>query len=491
MVVCLLAVTPARAAIVYVDCAAPGPTYNGRTWATAYKTIAAAIASNSGNDIYIRTGIYRERLTLNKYTNLYGGFLGFEASKDQRIIGAFPTVIDACKKGRAVDTQTSAFNIIDGLTIKRGVEYDGGGIRCRDGAKVTIRNCRITDCSAANRGGGVYFGEYTTGELTNCFVANCTAPQGGGVVVEYHSYPTLQRSVIVRNHGGQGGGVYCPFHSGALLVNCTVAYNTADVSGGAVYAYYGGPVTLNYCILSNNTAPAGAGVFVDGGSSQTTVTGCCLWANQVGDWGGYITPPDPLAGNFTADPMYLAPDLDEYHLLPGSACANVGAFPIETVYKMDRITAAVHLPDGVLVQFTGKIVGFVDGDVTYVQEPDRASAIAVHGLTGLSRGDIVSVTGSLAGRELTNATATRWTYGRYHIRPLGVRLSAVGATPGLYARTWGRVVSLADGGFVLEDGGSQVDVRYPGPRPAVGDYVAASGVFAHDFTFSADCVTRY
>lgn len=390
LLVCLIATSSSAA--VYVDCNAPGTVHNGASWKTAFLSISQALTSlGNGGEIWVKTGTYPESLTLNLYTTIYGGFLGFETSRDQRLPGAFPTVISAGRKARVIDTPNGARVTLDGLTIRDGKADRGGGIRCSTNSIVNIRNCRIENCEATVYGGGVDYDVYTQGRMEGCFVTGNKAPKGAGIVVAYHSYPTLQGNVVVRNHATvSGGGIWCPFHSGALLQNCTIAYNRADVNGGGVYAYYGGPVTLRSCIVAYNTAPAGGGLYTDGGSSQVTLSSCDWYANSVDNLGGVRVSLPADSGNLTSDPMFLMSEHDEFHLRVDSPCAAMGAFALDPVYPIDRIGVGKLLADGTPVKLANKVVTCVEGDITYLQEPDRTSAIAVRGLAGCSPGRILT-----------------------------------------------------------------------------------------------------
>lgn len=485
LALCLVATS--AGAVVYVDCSAPGTVHNGASWGTAFLSISQALQSiGNGGEIWVKAGAYRERLTLNTYTTIYGGFLGFETSTSQRLLGAFPTVISGQRGGRVISMPNAARATLDGLTIRDGLSDRGGGIRCSTNSIANIRNCRIESCEATVFGGGVYYDTYTQGTMSDCVVANNYAPCGAGVVVEYHSYPTLQNDVIVRNHATtSGGGVYCPFHSGALLVNCTIAYNRADVNGGGIYAYYGGPETFRYCIIAFNTAPTGAGLYADGGSSSATLTGCDWYGNCVGNLGGWLS--NLPVGNLTSDPMFLMPEHDEFHLKIGSPCAGIGAYPLESTYAIDRIGVAKLQPDGTSLKLTNKVVSAVDGDVVYLQEPNRSAAIAVKGLTGCSPDKIMtSVAGTLsttgASRILT-ATSSTICSASSNPKPIAVRIGSLHELTGVYVLIWGHIDSLTADGFILSDGQSCVSVHSSATGLRPGDCVTLTGVHTLDGYF--------
>lgn len=321
----LISIGPAATAAVYVSQDSPGPMYNGRSWATAYHTVSDALNLTTSGDIWVKGGVYYERITLGKYRNIFGGFSGIEKNITARKKTNPPTILDAGFQGRAIDTQIGAFCTIDGLEIRNGRADRGAGIRCQTNAKVNIINCRIENCYASEMGGGVYYGTYTLGGMSGCVLSGNRAANGAGLVVEYHSYPTVQNTLIVENEAFlNGGGVYCPYHSGAKIANCTIACNNSGVSGGGAYTYQGGPVSFSSCIIAFNDSPAASGVFCGGAASSVTITKCCFWANNGGNFGGAQRIPLFSSMNIYQDPMFVDPSVGNFGLLPGSRCAVLG-----------------------------------------------------------------------------------------------------------------------------------------------------------------------
>ncbi len=310
-------------AAAYVDPSSPGPLHNGRTWKTAYLRISDALAKTSSGDIWVRGGLFRERIKLGKYQNIIGGFAGWETSPANRAPGE-KTIIDAELKGRAIDIPNQARCMLDGLVIRNGFADRGAGVRCATNSTVKIRNCFVENCTATDQGGAIYYGMYTCGEVSDCIITNNAAAFGGGIVVEYHSYPVLKRNIIAWNTArNSGGGVYCPFHSGARLENCIIAFNLAGVNGGAVYSFQGGPVILSSSILAFNSASIAGGIFGGGVSSAATVSKCCLWGNAGGDYGGAIRVPPISAKNIYADPLFIDAPNGDFHLSSDSPCIGL------------------------------------------------------------------------------------------------------------------------------------------------------------------------
>ncbi len=492
---CLMAL--AARCQVYVDAGAPATGQTGKSWATAFTTITAALNSMpSGGTVWIKAGVYQEHLTLPNATSLYGGFLGYEISLTQRELGISATVLDAGQAGPGIYVPQNDYAKIDGFTIINGLAANGGGIDCENTSTVGIHNCCIQDCQAQANGGGIYFSNYVddnTGDrtITNCVITNNIAPNGGGLYIGYHCYPTITGCVITGNQATVGGGLNLPFHSGANLVNCTVAYNVADSVAGAVYSYYGGPHEISECIFAFNSAPVSGGFWGDdegkpGNLTSTTITNCDLFSNSGGDWGGNIPDPGPSANNLFVDPMFLMPGDGAYNLTIGSPCAGMGAYPLGSTYSLGSIGVAKLLGDGNSVTLQGKIVSCVDSNTIYLQEPGRFSGIAVQGTTGYAQGQILSsVIGTLSTdssgcRLLTATSSTLLTGAKWSFAPLGTRISWLAPLTGVYTRTWGRVENPSSSGFTLVDGKSSVQVRYSGAEPAAGDYAIVTGVRTND-----------
>ena len=326
---CLIASGNCLAA-VYVNANAAGLVHNGKSWNTAYKSVQDALNSlKTTGEIWVAGGVYRECITLKKnYVKVYGGFRGNETKLTQRILGAYPTIIDAGRTGRPIEVLRNIWCTIDGVNVRQGFADRGGGICCRTNSNVMIRNCRIENCEARDFGGGVYLDRYAKGEMSNCVIAYNTASMGGGAVIEYHSYPKWTNILIIRNLAKvSGGAIYCPYHSGADLKYCTLAFNKALVNGGAAYTYQGGAVKLGNCIIAFNSAPIGGGIFGGGNSSNTYFSNCDFYANDGGNLGGAIKQPPSYLRNFSADPMFFDSSVDDFHLCKGSPCAGIGSFP--------------------------------------------------------------------------------------------------------------------------------------------------------------------
>jgi hypothetical protein len=193
----------------------------------------------------------------------------------------------------------------------------------------TITGCTITHNFNDGSGGGAY--------LDSCLMDRCVVAYnycasygvpgslGGGGVFAINSI--IRTSLIVSNKvgggspdyaEGYGGGVYM---QGGSLLNCTVAGNSAyDCPNPQIPAQQG----------------QGAGVYAESGGITNSIIvgnfffGCSNALNQWFNAGPAVfdhccTTPNPGgAGNLTADPQFIDPANEDYHLASTSLCVGVG-----------------------------------------------------------------------------------------------------------------------------------------------------------------------
>lgn len=146
---------------------------DGLSWASAKRTIGNALASaSSGDEIWVRYGVYQERIILKNRVNLYGGFRGTESDLSQRPTfprpepDPFESAIDGGQQGTVVTCPSGVSSRLDGFTATNGYTGgDSGGTYCASSA-VTIANCQIVG-NRAGYGGGVYC-HRSSPTLTGC-----------------------------------------------------------------------------------------------------------------------------------------------------------------------------------------------------------------------------------------------------------------------------------------------------------------------------------
>ena len=209
----MLAGTVWGAEAFYVDNSRPDDTGDGLGWATAKKTIQAAVdLTADGDSVTVSNGTYNittqisitKAITVRSYTDgAYGG-----------LANASNTVV----RGPGGGSGIRIFNIshadaaLDGFTAANG-RSSGAGVYMTGGL---VRDCIIRNCSAGNglAGDGVYM---TGGMISNSIVRN-----------NYHG-----------GHGGGGVGIHA--EGSARILYCRILDNTSGDVGG----YSGGGVHAN------------------------------------------------------------------------------------------------------------------------------------------------------------------------------------------------------------------------------------------------------
>ena len=322
---CMCAATASVAAVattedqtLYVDkSAASGG--DGETMATAFNTIAAALAkAQTGWKVLVAPGTYdseevvdadgyKNRVYITKRVHLKS-----TGGKDvTHIVGRWANEsVHATIPGigadaiRCIRMDSGAFySVIEGFTI-------------RDGA------CHTVTDNVTGYGGGVA-GSGTSSFVVDCVVSNCTGVRGGAL-----RDITAVRSWITRNTGGSSAGRGVSFVNclitgnegggGVLLgntfVNCTVAGNPSGtfMSNSGTYRIYN-------CVFANN---------VNMPSTATKVLADCSVFNSYANAGFYSNSGTDIGNSVKridgCDYHFFAPLVNDWRLLPTSPAVGLG-----------------------------------------------------------------------------------------------------------------------------------------------------------------------
>lgn len=321
---------------IHVNAAASGAN-DGTSWANAFNSLQAAIASAaSGDDIWVAAGTYKPATTdrtvsfrLINGVHLYGGFEGIESTLLERDVAANPTILsgdllgndnanispgEPTRSDNSVHvvsvgaTATTSGSIgsstrCDGFIVEGGnangspSHYGGGlylGFTSRGASNVTLAKLVIRRNLAVFDGGGVF----NNGDITieSCvFDSNRAGNAGSALLTSDQSAPVLVSSLFTRNLGSTliyAGDTY----SRPEITNCTFAANQGSVYGAA----FASPSIRN-CIFWGNTTPPG--LTLDTGSpnvnSPPTVENCLIE-------GGF-----PGIGNLATNPRFININLPE------------------------------------------------------------------------------------------------------------------------------------------------------------------------------------
>ncbi len=189
---------------------------------------------------------------------------------------------------------------------------NGGGIYSRFGSRSYIEGNLIVNNTARAYGGGVIFIAAQPTVVANRVLSN-TARSGAGVSMATNSYYTVTNNFIARNDNG-GIKIWESTRYGL------VAHNTVVLNGGSeggIYLAYGyiTPTVVSNIVVSN----------VYGIRAQTQASGTLdyndVWGNTTQD---YDLPGalEPGPHDIQADPLFLDPGGNDFHLRAGSPCID-------------------------------------------------------------------------------------------------------------------------------------------------------------------------
>ena len=169
----------------------------------------------------------------------------------------------------------------------------------------------------------------STPVLTSCrFSFNA-----GSGMTNSSSSPVLVGCTFAGNTNDHwGGGMSNLFSSSPVLTNCIFAGNWAGISGGGMYNQDESSPKLTNCTLSGNVG----GAIFNRRRSSPSLANCILWndgydeiVNEDLDCAPVVTYSDIQGGyegegNIDADPLFVDPGSEDYHLGAGSPCIDAG-----------------------------------------------------------------------------------------------------------------------------------------------------------------------
>lgn len=272
----LASIASAQSAIpvYYADASRLDDSGDGRSWATAKKTLQAAIdATTSAHQVWARQGRYGESVTMRSGLGLYGGFSGQETRLEERATSAALTVIEGSKArgGQPAYHVVTMINSITTATLS-GFTVTGG---VANGA------------GAAGLGGGIYCWSINQSNIIeNCSIIGNSATTGGGGLYLYNSSPQIRRCLIVNNQAATGGGAYGSDSSALIISDSRLTRNSASGNGGSVAINLSSSANLLHCSLTESLALNGGALFVKDGSVK--LAQCQVAGNHASNMGGAI-----------------------------------------------------------------------------------------------------------------------------------------------------------------------------------------------------------
>jgi hypothetical protein len=318
------------------------PVPDGRTWATAWGTIADALKDAAdGDEIWVAQGTYKEFVTLTNGVALYGGFAGTEIDRDQRNFAANTTTIYGDGGGINLTNDvvsilevTNGLVCLDGFTVDKDpmilgsaiyttnsspviannricglTNFLNGVIQCQGGAPLIRSNYiayNVTDSvlmDGVNHGssGGIYCDSSDVHIHGNQILGNQSYSCAG--IGVYNGSALVESNDIVANtSGGSSGGVFC-WYSCAQIQNNRIVGNSVNASDGV---YFGGGICTESCtntLIANNLVMSNykqyiipsfgysaAGIMCDKHSSGSVINNTVVYnkGGAVGLWCGSV-----------------------------------------------------------------------------------------------------------------------------------------------------------------------------------------------------------
>lgn len=353
--------------VIYVD-GSVAVSGTGATWATAFKSLSAAISyaaqCSSINTILVAKGTYQPAnggsFALLPNVKMYGGYPNGGGIRN------YATNITILKgNGRSVisnnNNGVTNTTVIDGFTITGGSASKGGGMYLYRSSP-TIANCTFsgnTTLSGSDSfGGGIYIFNLSSPIIINCiFSGNNANTGGGGISISAGVSATITNCLFINNTSsggtiGTGGGLQVESPGGTVtLTNCVfsgnVAAGTTDDGGGAIMIYAGTVNAVNVTFYNNTTAstvkPNGGtiNVFPYSTAAILNLKNSIVWGNAtqqiyldtspnnsslvgIANYTNSLVKGVTAPGVINADPLFTDAAGGNYNLTLNSPAVNTG-----------------------------------------------------------------------------------------------------------------------------------------------------------------------
>ncbi len=353
-----------RDGIIYVDRSADGAG-SGTSWANAYTDLQKALtraAGGCGEEIWAARGLYSpgmqvtDSFVLPAGVSVYGGFVGWETSLEQREIAANPTILSGLisqdDEGYTTRNITVVMmgnhSLLDGVTVKESggtLASPGRGIYGQN-VDFMVSNCIIKD--------NLQYG--IRADNGNVSAKWCTISDNGYDGIYYFGNNSKALSIENCRIFGNGQHGINTRNASTSILNSILSSNGSDNSGTyyGVYVFYpsASPVLKNCSVVDNIHEGC---YFVGLGTRYPSIRNCILWGNK--DNGqqleGYRTAyysciydpnypnqttPDGTYHNISCNPVFAEggwPESGVYRLLAASPCVDKGDPALSYSNQMD------------------------------------------------------------------------------------------------------------------------------------------------------------
>ena len=216
-------------------------------------------------------------------------------------------------------------SVVEGLTIRNGLESLGGAVYCYSASKPTFSECvfefnqagrggavactgdshvALRDCVFRGNGadweGGALYCSDSKPVVTDClFIGNSAAEKGGAVWNYSQARPRFRRCAFYDNYtAGDGGAMHNTYYADPRMVDCVLSGNEAAGWGGGIFNDGSDPKIFN-SVICGNRAEFGGGVGNLFGDAD--FTNCLIAGNVSAQEGGAVYEEEsaPLLVNCT------------------------------------------------------------------------------------------------------------------------------------------------------------------------------------------------
>jgi len=334
--------------VLYVDASRPNDSGDGESWATAKKTIQAAVDRVAdGGTVWVTNGTYElsSQLAIADDVTV------------QSVNGPEVTAIDG---GGSVRCAHLVSGVLSGVTLANGYVNDSGGGVWMSGA--ALNNCVLSGNACEVYGGGAYLGQDAV--MNRCVLIGNSASQYGGGAFSLGG--RLHNCIVRENTAANVGGVYL-VGGVATLNNCTVTDNSSSGFVGGVCVDIA--AQMNNCIVCSNTADVG-------NADVDNLAGIVRYTRAAD---GVTHGVD---GCITNDPLFVNEAGGDYRLVVGSPCLDSG--------NNDYAPTTIDLAGNARVQNGTVDMGAYEGSVPKSDQtiagflPASGSTFVATGIAGLS-----------------------------------------------------------------------------------------------------------
>jgi len=287
--------------IIYVDQFNTSGTEDGRSWATAYRSIQAGIESarqRFGGEVWVTGGVYDEArgnagaLRLRPNVRVYGGFTGAEIARNQRNFETNLTIVDGQRSnnGNPAETVVLGANdaVLDGFVIRGGRSVSGSGM-LNVSVSPRVVNCVFVGNEAEDFGAAVLNVDRAAPRFENCtFRGNVTLGSGGGMGI-VDSDPVLEGCTFIDNDALEAGGALFMTGESTVLIRNSVFIGNTSVTGGAALFNDGGNLSVESSEFYDNETDGFGGMVFNNEGSDTLVINSVIARNYAGTGGAAIS----------------------------------------------------------------------------------------------------------------------------------------------------------------------------------------------------------